>query len=461
MNLEKPHARYSETMGKIAKLISDDSPSLVRVLSDLVEIPSISSLPQNSKDVRRSAEYVRDLFASLGMDAEIRVAKNPDGSDGRPAILARKHVGDEFPTVLLYAHHDVQPIGETSRWKYEPLALTEVGDRLYGRGSADCGMGIVVHYGAMKHLAKDLPINVTVFIEGEEEVGSPSFENFLETFKEELRSDVIIVADSNNWTVDTPALTSSLRGVVDVDVHVKVLEHAVHSGMFGGPILDAVILASKLIASLHDDAGNVAVEGLGGTDTADVVWAESDFRRDAGIVPGYELAGEGDLAARVWTKPAIGVIGMDVRPTAEASNTIAPECSFRLSVRTVPGTAPKDSYEAVKRHLEKNRPFGVEMTVTSGEQGPGYLATDGDASKRFALSLKEAWGTDPVSIGVGGSIPFISTFAEAFPSAEILVTGVEDPASNAHSEDESASRFVLERATIAEALFLESLATSK
>lgn len=448
------------TSEKVIELVDRETPELISQLRKLVEIPSISALANHESDVEASAETVKTMFTEIGIPSRVVRAKNPDGTLGRPAVLGRKIVDPDAPTVLLYAHHDVQPIGEEYRWSFPPLELTESGDRLYGRGSADCGIGIVVHWGALKALGDDLPVNVVVFIEGEEEIGSPSFTDFLATYRDELRSDVIVVADSNNWTVDVPALTSSLRGLAGMDVTVKVLDHAVHSGMYGGPILDAVTLSARLIASLHDEQGNITVEGLQGNPEADVDWDEDEFRSDAGVVDGYHLAGTGDLAARVWTQPAIAVIGMDVRPVAESSNTIAPECTFRLSVRTVPGTDPEDTFAAVKAHIEKHCPFGAHLTVSRTETGPGYLAANGDAADLFRDCLKTAWKQEPVSIGVGGSIPFIAQFQSEFPEAEVLVTGVEDPASNAHSENESASKTVLRNATVAEGIFLARLATT-
>lgn len=448
-------------MTNIAERVNEEMPTLESVLAELVAIPSISSDPTKRADVDASAQYVQSLFAGIGFEASIETGKNPDGTDGMPAVIATGPSVPGRPTVLLYAHHDVQPLGELERWSKPALQLTREGDRLYGRGSADCGIGIAVHYGALRALAPEFPVNLVVFVEGEEEIGSPSFADFLQRHRDRLKADVIIVADSNNWTVEVPALTSSLRGLAGMDVSVKVLDHAVHSGMYGGPILDAVTLSARLISSLHDANGAVAVEGLGGSTTAEVDWSEEDLRRDAGVVDGAELVGVGDLASRVWTQPAISVIGMDARSVAESSNTIAPECKFRLSVRTVPGEDPASAYEAVKAHLQQNRPFGAELTIEPTELGDGYQASDGPAASLFKQALGEAWETAPVAIGVGGSIPFISTFAAVFPSAEILVTGVEDPASNAHSEDESASITVLENATVAEARFLELLATSR
>lgn len=447
------------SLDEMKKRIADLEPQLLQTLGKLVEIPSVSSAPAHDGDVWKSAEYVSSLFTQAGLETQILQAPTAEGTPGKPAVVGRRVVNPEAPTVLLYAHHDVQPVGEIDRWSKPPFELTVEGDRAYGRGSSDCGIGIVVHYGSLLALGEQLGVNVTVFVEGEEEIGSPSFVNFLREYRDLLRADVIVVADSNNWTVDVPAITASLRGMATLDVKVKVLDHAVHSGMFGGPVLDAVTLACRLVASLHDEDGAVAVPGLGGSESADVDWPEADYRRDAGVVEGYRLAGRGDLAARVWLAPAISVIGMDARTIAESSNTIAPECSVRLSVRVTPGCDPHESMRAISDYLQSHAPFGAEVSVTEVEAGPSYLADlDTPASQQLAASLEAAWGTAPVTIGVGGSIPFISDFQEVFPDAQVLVTGVEDPASNAHSEDESASVKILGNATLAETLFLADLA---
>lgn len=441
--------------------IDKQMPDLIATLSDLVAIPSVGADPLHAQDLEASAEFVAGAFSALGLSSRVCRSDIEPGRPGAPAVIATSPRDPDRPTVLLYAHHDVQPAGDPSRWQSLPFETRVEGDRIFGRGASDDGAGIVVHLGALEAVKKidgTWPVNVVVFIEGEEEVGSPSFANFLADHREELRSDVIVVADSNNWTVDIPAITASLRGVVTIDVEVRVLDHSVHSGMFGGPVLDAVTSAARLIASLHDDRGDVAVPGLEGTQRAQVEWTEEDFRRDASVVDGYRLAGSGDLAARVWTMPAIAVIGLDATSVADSANAIIPQCRFRLSVRTVPGSDSAKVAEAVQAHLHAHAPFGCQVRTHVEETGPSYQANiDSPVVSDLRTSLEEAWGTAPVSIGVGGSIPFIAQFESAFPEAEVVVTGIEDPASNAHSENESQSLTILRNATVAEARLLQRL----
>lgn len=430
-------------------------PAIVDELCDLIRIPSVSSSTFDQERVWESARHVEARFKALGLTTQILSAPAENGEDGRPAVVAQTKKIAGAPTVLLYAHHDVQPVGDESRWITPPFEPSIRDRRLYGRGSSDDGAGVVVHWGALNLLGEDLPLNVTVFIEGEEEIGSPSFNNFLRQYHELLEADYIIVADSDNWQVGAPALTSSLRGLVDAEVHLQVLDHALHSGMFGGPILDAVTLAARLISTFHDANGDVAIAGLEGSKHADVEWDEADFRRDSSLLDGVQLAGTGDLASRMWTQPAISIIGFDATSVANSSNTIAPECRFKVSVRLAPGTDGEQAMQALVDHINANIPFGAKVTVSEGEIGPSYQADLTSQAAQIAhQSLTDAWGVPSVNIGVGGSIPFISDFQREFPAAQVIVTGVEDPATNAHSENESQHLGDLEAAVLAESLML-------
>ena len=448
------------TFEKLSDNIDAGLEDQLRVLGEMVAIPSVSSDPEMHDQMIASAQAVQAYFEELGMEAFVDRADTPDGTPGQPAVIAKGEYVEGRPSVLLYAHHDVQPAGDPAKWSSDPFQMEIRDGRAYGRGTSDDGAGVVVHLGAIKALKDlgDLDVNVTVFVEGEEEVGSPSFSNFLRKHEDLLKADVIVVADSGNWTVDVPGITSSLRGMAKVDVTLRVLDHAVHSGMFGGPVLDAVTLASRLIATLHDGDGNVAVAGLGGNPRAQVDWEESEYRRDASVVDGYVLAGTADLAARIWTMPAINVIGMDATSVKDAANAIIPQCTFRLSMRVVPGTSSDEAIAALARHLEENVPFGAQIEIIARESGPSYVADLEDPTVGLlAQSLEEAWGGPAVAIGQGGSIPFIAEFERVFPDAVVLDTGVEDPATNAHSEDESQSLKVLRNATLAEALLLSKL----
>lgn len=429
-------------------------------LESLVRIPSVSNADFDQAHVAASAQRVADLLTGVGMtDVQILTADRPDGTPGAPAVVARRPAPEGAPTVLLYAHHDVQPVGDESVWQTPPFEPTQRGDRLFGRGAADDGAGLVAHIGALRVLGDELGVGVTVFVEGEEEVGSPSFGSFLRTYRDLLAADVMIVADSSNWKVGVPALTTSLRGLVDTDVEVAVIDHAIHSGMYGGPVLDAVTLLCRLVATLHDEHGDVAVAGLHSAADPAIDYDEADFRADTSLLPGTELAGTGPITARLWTKPTIAVIGLDAPSVPTASNTITPRATARLSMRIAPGQDPVAAQAALRRHLEEHAPFGARVTVTDNEVGKAYQApADSSAMQAARQAFADAWGTEPVDTGIGGSIPFVADLVEVFPEAAILVTGVEDPDSRAHGANESVHLGELENVVLAEALLLTRLA---
>jgi acetylornithine deacetylase/succinyl-diaminopimelate desuccinylase-like protein len=453
-----------ETTAALRARVADLFPALQADLEALVRIPSVSAPAFDQAHVAASAAATEQLLRDAGLpDVQILSAPRPDGTPGAPAVVARRQAPEGAPTVLLYAHHDVQPPGDPATWDTaDPFEPTQVGERLYGRGVADDKAGIVAHLGALRALGlpdgADLPVGVTVFLEGEEESGSPSFRAFLEAHRDLLAADVIVVADSTNWKIGVPALTTSLRGLVDGVVELRVLEHAVHSGQFGGAVLDAVTLMSRLVATFHDEAGDVAIEGLVTAPEPEVDYDEDALRADSSLLDGVRLAGTGTVSGRLWTKPALSVIGMDVTSVAESSNTIAPSCTAKISLRLAPGQDPAAADEALAAHVAKHAPFGAQVTWRSGEQGKAFHASGDTAAMRAArAAFTEAWGTAPVDVGVGGSIPFIADLLEVFPDAAILVTGVEDPDSRAHGANESVHLGELQKVVLAEALLLTKI----
>jgi acetylornithine deacetylase/succinyl-diaminopimelate desuccinylase-like protein len=360
--------------------------------------------------------------------------------------------------VLLYAHHDVQPEGDYSQWHSAPFEPTERDGRLYGRGTADDKAGIATHLAAVRAFGGRPPVGVTVFVEGEEESGSPSLRRLLDAHKDQLAADVIVIADSANWSTEIPTLTVSLRGLVDCVVEVATLDHGLHSGLWGGVVPDAVTALVRLLASLHDDDGNVAVAGLHEGAAADVDYPADQVRHESGMLDGVREIGSGSVVQRLWAKPAITVIGIDTTPIASSSNTLIPRARAKVSLRVAPGGDAAAHLDALRRHLEINAPWGAQVTVTAGDMGQPYsIEATGPVYEAARAAFRTAWGREPVDMGVGGSIPFIAEFAAAFPAATMLVTGVEDPASQAHSINESLDLGVLERAATAEALLLEAL----
>jgi acetylornithine deacetylase/succinyl-diaminopimelate desuccinylase-like protein len=434
--------------------VARELPGVRADLERLVRIPGVAFEGFDHSQVERSAEAVAELLRGCGLDTQIV------RHGGQPAVIGRRAAPAGAPTVLLYAHHDVQPAGDPAKWTSDPFEPVERDGRLYGRGAADDKAGVMAHVAALRAFGDQLPVGVVVFVEGEEEYGSESLDAIIETHLEELRSDVIVIADSGNWDIGQPALTTSLRGVINLFAEVRVLKSAVHSGMFGGPVPDALTTLARLLSTLHDDRGEVAVEGLVGREGASVDYPADRFRAEAGMLDGVELIGKGSITDRIWTKPAITVLGIDAPPTREAANALQATGKAKIGVRLAPGDDPKAAYAAIRAHLEKYVPWGAQLEVTLEADGwPCVIDATGPVYDAARAAFASAWdGTAPVDMGVGGSIPFIATFQELFPQAAILVTGVEDPHSAAHGPDESLHLGEFERVCVAEALLLKNVA---
>jgi acetylornithine deacetylase/succinyl-diaminopimelate desuccinylase-like protein len=444
-------------MSDLVERVREVLPSVRRDLEDLVRIESVWADPERRPEVHRSARVVADLLSQAGF-GDVRIVSE----GGAPAVIGHHPAPPGAPTVLLYAHHDVQPEGDRSQWASPPFEPTERDGRLYARGSADDKAGIATHLAAFKAHGGQPPVGVTIFVEGEEESGSPSLGRLLTAHRDALAADVIVIADSDNWSTDTPSLTVSLRGLVDCVVEVATLDHGLHSGIWGGVVPDALSVLVRLLASLHDDEGNVAVAGLHETDVTSLNYPEYPAGRacaDSGLLDGVSEIGTGSVPQRLWAKPAITVIGIDTTSVAASSNTLIPRARAKISMRVAPGGDAAAHLGALTAHLQQHAPWGAHVSVTPGEIGEPYaIEASGDVYDAARAAFRQAWDAEPIDMGMGGSIPFIAEFAAAFPRAKILVTGVEDPATQAHSINESLHLGVLERAAIAEALLLANLA---
>ena len=442
-------------MSDLVARVREVLPDVRRDLEALVEIESVWSDPARHDEVHRSAQSVAELLREAGF-AHVEIVSE----GGAPAVIAHHPAPPGALTVLLYAHHDVQPEGDPAQWDSPPFTPTERDGRLYGRGTADDKAGIATHLAAFRAHAGRPPVGVTVFVEGEEECGSPSLGRLLAVHGHQLAADVIVIADSDNWSVDVPALTVSLRGLVDCVIEVSTLDHGLHSGIWGGVVPDALTALIRLLATLHDDDGNVAVVGLHESRAAAIDRGAQWVRDESGLLDGVAEIGSGTVAQRLWAKPAITVIGIDTTPIARASNTLIPSAKAKISMRVAPGGDAAAHLDALQRHLETHAPWGARVTVTPGDIGQPYeIDATGGVYDAARSAFRQAWGVDAVDMGMGGSIPFIAEFAEAFPDATILVTGVEDPGTQAHSVNESLHLGVLERAATAETLLLGMLGT--
>jgi len=453
------------TVSELAEAVQGGFPAAVADLGGLVRIPSVSWDAFDPAHVAASAEAVAELVRGTGLFEAVQVSRAPIGDTGalgQPAVLARRPARDGKPTVLLYAHHDVQPQGDDADWDSPPFEPTVKGDRLYGRGASDDKAGVMTHVAALRAVREvvgdDLGVGVAVFIEGEEEFGSRSFADFLRQHRDDLAADVIVVADSGNWSTTVPAITVGLRGNVTFRLTVRTLAHASHSGMVGGAVPDAMLAMVKLLATLHDDAGSVAVAGLRSREAEHPEQSEQQLREEAGLLEGVTPIGTGPLLSRVWSQPSITVTGIDAPSVANASNTLSPEVSVRISARIAPGQAASEAYAAIEAHLREHAPFGAHVEIDDVDQGDPFLVdTSGWALAEATAAMTEAWGEAPLQIGIGGSIPFIADLVRTFPEAQILVTGVEDPDTRAHSPNESQHLGVLHRAVLSEAVLIARL----
>ena len=433
-------------------------PGLRADLERLVRLPSVAFEDFPEEPVEQAGSAVAELMKKTGLPEVRRV----DIARAPQAVFGARPAQPGAPTVLLYAHYDVQPAGADSAWTSPPFEPTERAGRLYGRGAADDKSGIIMHAGALLALGADCPVGVKVLIEGQEENGQGGIEEFVKANPELLKADVIVIADVGNYSLGVPTLTTSLRGMAALDVEVEALEGAVHSGMFGGPAPDALIALTRMIATLHDADGTVAVKGLDVVDYDGAPYDEAAFRKDAGVLPGVDLIGAGSIADRLYGRPSINVIGIDAPVVDGAANALIPRARARVSVRLAPGQDPVEAQGVVARHLKAVAPWHVKVEVTPGGVGEGFLAkTDGPAYAAATDALAAAFQKDVVHYGEGGSIPLVAAFLAAQPSAEMILWGCEEPQCKIHAPDESVDLAEVERMTLAEALFIAGLAEKK
>lgn len=447
----------AERTRQLADRVAELMPAVRSDLEALTRIPSVSLDSFDQRHVEDSALATADLLRAEGLEVDIV------REGGRPAVIGHLPGPAGAPTVLLYAHHDVQPPGDDADWDSPVFEPTERGGRLYARGIADDKAGVMAHVAALRAHAGRPPVGVTVFVEGEEEVGSGSLATILERHGDRLCADAIVLADSHNWKVGVPALTTTLRGLVRVVVEVRALDHGVHSGMYGGAVPDGLTALCRLLATLHDEAGDVAVAGLQSSEAADLDYSEEDLRADSGLAEGVQPIGTGSFLSRMWTKPSMTVIGIDAPSVATAANLLTPVGRAKLSMRIHPAEDPATAYRALEQHLLDHAPWGCQVTVTHDDDGSGFAAyAQGPVYDAARAAFRDAWdGVDAVDIGVGGSIPFVAAFTERFPDAAILVTGVEDPDTRAHAANESLHLAEFERVCLAETLLLERLGTMR
>jgi len=441
--------------------VADLMPQAREELAELVAIPSVADPRQfPPEECARAAEWVRDRFAELGF-VDLELAETADGS--RAVIGARPAADPDAPTVLLYAHYDVQPPLDDQAWRTPPFELTEAGGRWYGRGAADCKGNILMHLTALRALGAEAPVNLKLVVEGSEEQGTGGLEDYVPRHADQLRADAILVCDTGNAAVGMPAATVSLRGLANVVVTVEALASEVHSGMYGGPAPDALAALIAMLATLRDAAGNTTIPGLDNTQRwTGVDYPEEMFRADATALDGVSLLGDGSVADLLWARPAVTVLGIDCPPVVGSAAAIQPRAAARLNLRVPPGMDAGRAQDALVAHLEAAAPWGVRVSVEREAAGEPFLAEQGGpAYTAMAAALGEAYGRPMTTLGQGGSIPLCNVLADTYPGAEIILIGVEEPRALIHAPNESVDPTEIASMAIAEALFLRSYAKAR
>ena len=425
-------------------------------LSELVACQSVAD-PREfpASECLKAAQLVIDKFTAAGL-RDVRLEDTPDG---HPAVYGEIPAPADAPTVVLYCHYDVQPPLDPTgtAWKSPPFTLTERDGRWYGRGAADCKGNIVAHLTALRALNGDIPVGVKLISEGSEEQGTGGLEALIKSRPDLLRADAIIVADTGNFALGVPTLTTTLRGMATVVVTVSTLETAMHSGMFGGPAPDALQALIRMLATLRDERGNTTIHGLPSDGTwQGVDYPAAQFRADAHVLDGVDLLGDGRVQDMLWSRPAVTVLGIDCPPVVGSAPAVPAEARALVSLRVPPGVEARQAQDKLIAHLESVAPWHARVQVDRDTVGQPFTArTDGPAYKTMTDAMEKAFGDHETTEGQGGSIPLCNTLHEIYPDAEIMLIGDEEPRCLIHAPNESVDPAEIERIALAEALFLQ------
>jgi len=418
-------------------------------LCALARIPGVSAAGFEPAALERSAEAVAGLLRAAGL-ARVEILRL---AGAHPYVVGEWcSAGPRAPTALIYAHHDVQPPGRREHWRSDPFEPVQRAGRLYGRGVVDDKAGLIVHLAALRAWLEcgGAPINVKLIVEGEEEIGSPHLAEFLRAQRERLAADVIVLSDTANLDTGLPSLTTSLRGLVAVDVAVRALDHPLHSGMWGGPVADTATCLLRLLARLVDDRGVIGVPGLADdapeldaerrARLAALPFDEAAFRAQAGLLASGPLAGEAARSAweRLWWRPSLAFTALEGVPLATAANQLMDVARARIGLRLAPGQDAARAARLLLEFLRRDPPAGARVDAKLASASGGWSTrAEGPAFDAARRALRLGYGREPVEIGCGGSIPFVQPFCDALDGAPALLLGLEDPLCNAHSENES------------------------
>lgn len=440
----------------LASRISDLMPRVVEDLDALVAIPSVNFPGYDTAPVIACAEACAELLAEAG--AEVTLVPS---SSGVPTVRAEVPGPPGSPVVLLYSHYDVQPGGDAAKWDSPAFTGTERAGRLYGRGAADDKSGVVTHIACVRAFDGHPPVTLRILLEGEEEYGG-DFEEWPSTRPEDFADlSAALITDLGPVEIGRPTFTTALRGITGGTVTVRTLGEPRHSGVYGGPAPDALMLLISLLATLTDDNGDCAIVGLGGGEWPGADYPEETFRELAGVLPGVPLVGTGSIASRLYSKPSVTVVGLDAPDVATAPNAIIPMARAKISVRIPPDVDAQEATAALERHIRAHAPYGVDVEFSPDEPADGTLiATDSQAHHAYATAMREAYGREPTEQGVGGAVPFVANLVAAFPTLPVIATGAQDPLARIHAPNESIDLTELQRSILAQALFLAGFAES-
>ncbi|HEX5193994.1 MAG TPA: M20/M25/M40 family metallo-hydrolase [Solirubrobacteraceae bacterium] len=435
--------------GELSRTVADLMPALRSDLEALVRIPSVSQPGRIDDELLRAHDMVARLFADAGVTVD-----RLDLPDTAPVVVGHIPAPPRAPTVLLYSHYDVVPAGDEREWESPPFEPTERHGAIFGRGAADTKSNVLAHIGALRAFDGRPPVGIKLCIEGYEEIGSGALPTYPPTDPDLFRADALVIADMGSIAPGTPTLTTALRGMANVTVEVRTLRSGKHSGQYGGAAPDALLALLRALASLHDEHGDVAVAGLRRNEWDGREQSVEQFRELGGVLPGMPLIGSGGLGSRIWSGPAITVIGIDVPPVEAALNAVSPHARAVLNVRVHPEQGCVEAQDAVMAHLRAARPYGIELDVSPGPTGNGFAAaTTGPAYAAARTAWSKAWGADVMLAGSGGSIPIVAALASALPDAEALLVGTTDGYANIHGPNERVLLDEFEKATLAEAEF--------
>ncbi len=444
----------------LSETVTSLAPQLKEELARLVAIPSISALgypAETHPALLEAYEEVARLFA----DAGATILDPLELPETAPVLLGEIAGPDGAPTVLLYSHYDVVPVGDEAKWQSPPFEATERDGAIYGRGSADTKSNILMHVGALRAWGGKPPVGIKVVIEGQEEVGGGAFSTFPVIRPELFEADAMVIGDMGSVRPGVPTLTIALRGMMAVTVEARTLGGPKHSGQFGGAAPDALLTLIRALGTMHDENGDVAVEGLRREVWTGASYTDEEFRLLSEALPDAPFLGTGSLGERIWSGPALTVTGVDVLPVERAVNAVVPHARAKVSGRIHPEQDPLEAQAALVRHFESLRPYGVSLEVHTAETGSGFAAkTSGSAYAAARDALAEAWGGETVSVATGGSIPLVNYLQQAAPRAEMLLLGTTDGFANIHAPNERVLVDEFEKAVLAEADFFGRYAAS-